>query len=106
MKQDKLVSCLGLLAGLVGFSIVGAILNGWALSVLWGWFVVPLFNLPQLTIIQAIGLAMVVGFLTKDYSPAKYKDMTLEERIGNLISITVFLPIMSIAMGWLVLQFV
>ncbi len=34
--------------------------GGWVLSVLWGWYVAPVFHLPLLLIGQAIGLNIVV----------------------------------------------
>ena len=43
--------------------------SGFTLSVLWGWFMLPLFGLPALSIAQAYGLMLVVrvakGFDTK-----------------------------------------
>lgn len=38
----------------------GAFWGGLTLSVLWGWFVVPVFGLPALGVAQAYGLALVV----------------------------------------------
>jgi hypothetical protein len=32
-----------------------AVFNGYALSILWGWFVVPTFGVPALTVVQAHG---------------------------------------------------
>lgn len=39
-------------------------LNGYVITKLWAWFIVPLFGLPLLNIPQAIGLDLVVTFLT------------------------------------------
>lgn len=46
---------------------LSAILNGFALKTLWGWFVVETFGLRNLTIPQALGITLVVGFLTHQY---------------------------------------
>jgi hypothetical protein len=40
------------------------VLNGYALSVLWGWFIVPAFNLNPLSIPIAIGIMMIVSYVT------------------------------------------
>ena len=41
------------------------ILNGYVLSVPWGWFVISLFSdMPRLSISAAIGLSIVVRFIT------------------------------------------
>ncbi|MCP3017986.1 hypothetical protein [Cupriavidus basilensis] len=39
------------------------ILKGWALSVVWAWFIVPTFALPALTIPQAIGISIVAALI-------------------------------------------
>jgi len=49
--------------------IIGAILlaplvvifNGYALSTMWAWFVVPEFDVPELKISEAIGISLIVG---------------------------------------------
>lgn len=51
--------------GIVLISALSYTWFGFALSVLWGWFMVPGLGLPPLSIGYATGVAMVVGFLTK-----------------------------------------
>lgn len=87
-----------------------AIVNGYVLSVLWGWFVVPALGLPPLTIPSAIGLAMVIGYLTHQYSPKdkiepedeeerkKQKKKELIDAISHIIS----RPISCLIVGWIV----
>ncbi len=52
---------------LVGAIIIGiillSILRGFVLSYLWQWFVVPL-GVPDITVVHAIGISMLVAFLT------------------------------------------
>lgn len=55
----------------IGLIAASSILNGWVLSILWGWFLVPIFGLPPLSIPQAIGVYLVVGFLTKQMDTTK-----------------------------------
>ncbi len=50
----------GVLAVTVVALVWGAFWGGLTLSVLWGWFVAPLFGLPALSIAQAYGLALVM----------------------------------------------
>ena len=38
----------------------GGYWSGLTLSILWGWFVVPAFSLPTLSLLQAYGLALVL----------------------------------------------
>jgi hypothetical protein len=79
------LSCLGL-TFLIPLVTVGLYaLNGWVLSLLWQWFVTTTFGLSPLTIPQAIGVAIVVGFLT-----SSYKDTKQEERKGLAVLVPVF----------------
>lgn len=75
-----------------------AMLNGWALSILWGWFVVPLFALPGLTVPQAIGLGLVSSLLAKQYIPSKGDD-----KASALVPFIT--PLCAIGFGWVVKLF-
>ena len=46
--------------------VLGAIMGGFVLSKLWVWFMVPIFDLNPLRIVEAIGLTFIVGYMTKD----------------------------------------
>lgn len=49
------------------FSAIGAIIfSGFTFSILWGWFVVPLFGLPALGIATALGVLLVATYATKN----------------------------------------
>ena len=52
------------------FGIPSIIWRGYVLTVLWGWFIAGLFGLPALGVAQAIGLCLVVSYLTVDFSSA------------------------------------
>ena len=92
--------------GFVPLMVVGAILNGYALSITWGWFMVPTFGLPELGIAQAIGIALVVGFLTK-HVPFSDMEKAKEpiQRLTNSVVHTLLRPLLVLGMGWVILQF-
>lgn len=52
----------------------GGFWTGLALSMLWGWFIVPVFGLPVLSIAQAYGIALVVACVASKSSPEKDQD--------------------------------
>ena len=58
---------------------VEMIWSGYALSVLWKWFVVPVFNFHPLSVVQATGISLVIGFLTHQY--IKNDDDSKEELV-------------------------
>ena len=64
---------LGYTTTIVIFMLINTIWSGYALSILWGWFIVPVFSIQEISIPTAIGVVLVVGFLTHQ-DPTKLKD--------------------------------
>lgn len=58
------IAILGVIAFIILTVTALTVLNGFVLSQMWAWFVVPLFGLPALTIPYAIGLSMVFSLFT------------------------------------------
>lgn len=45
-NESEGFGCVGTIT-LLGLGVVlGTVVNGWALSMLWGWFIVPIFEAP------------------------------------------------------------
>jgi hypothetical protein len=84
--------------------IISAILNGWALSILWEWFVVPIFNIQKISTLQAIGLSLIVGYFTATTQSKKKDDEKKELVISNLITLSLK-PLFAVFFGWIVVQF-
>ena len=74
--------------------------RGYAISVLWGWFVAPLFHLPTLTIASAYGLALVyMGFTNWDTPKAdtnKSAELAMVESVFRALAISGIL----LGIGW------
>ncbi|MCX7241547.1 MAG: hypothetical protein NTU86_14030 [Burkholderiales bacterium] len=88
-------------------AVLSAVANGWALSVLWGWFIAPTFALPHLSIPLAIGVIMTARLVNQpQYDGEKYKDKPLSEYVGIALGMTIIGPLTSVFLGWLVRQFV
>lgn len=81
---------------------VGTVLNGWALTYLWDWFVVPIFHLPHLSIAYAAGLGLVISYLTHQGDYAKEEDNAAMQRVVN----TLLQPPFAVGIGWVIHQFV
>jgi hypothetical protein len=93
-----LIFCLSLIitAGL-------SVWDGFVLMKLWAWFVVPMFHLPVLTIVAAVGLGLIVAFLTHQ-KPAD----TEENPMATLMisaTYSFFHAAMCLAVGWVVTLF-
>lgn len=68
------IAILGLFAFITLMIAAVSVVNGFILSTMWGWFIVPLFGLPALNIPAAIGISMVVSLFAYR-RPEKNKDM-------------------------------
>lgn len=74
-----------------------ALLRGWVIALLWEWYVTDYFGLPLLTIVEAVGLGILVTvFLSRMPS----KD---EEERGVVYTLTwvVASPLLALGFGWL-----
>jgi hypothetical protein len=84
------------------------IINGWVLSQLWKWFVEP-FGVPALSVPYAIGVSLIVGFLTHQRNTSRSTDdRDKGEKITSAVAeiLTSFtLPLITLGIGWIVSQF-
>lgn len=81
--------------------VVALLVNGFALKLLWGWFVVPTFGLPVLTFPIAIGIILVACIFTGAYNVA------LETEDGRLkiILASFLIPVYAVVVGFIVRLF-
>jgi len=101
-KDSKnLIGCLAGIIVLIMIPLI-AILQGWVLTVLWGWFIVPTFRAPELSIAVAIGLTLIVGMF-KDIN-IKNSEKSSEDRLVEAIA-TVLTPFVFLFLGWIVQLF-
>jgi len=89
-------------------TIIGGILaSAFVLSSLWEWFIVPTFGLNPLRIVEAIGLTVVVRFLT--YKKSDFKTEEEEKDFWVLVVKTlswiVFLNGFMLILGWIISKF-
>lgn len=84
---------------------VSALWRGAVLSILWNWFMVPYLQLPELATISAMGVSLVIAFLT--FQPPRTAAVITEqlsildqlERQGAAISMAVVQPLFMLALG-------
>lgn len=78
----------------------GGFWSGLALSTLWGWFVVPVFKLPELTIVQAYGLALVVQ-VAKGTTGKRDKSEGFLSAIAKGIWLPPAVSVLVLLVGWI-----
>jgi hypothetical protein len=91
--------------------VVIVLVRGWALMLLWGWFVRPTFEqLPRITLVQAAGLMLICELLTDRLARTMKEGPGEEISKSRAIQFLVFLlmevlgPLLMVATGW-VLRF-
>ena len=72
--------------------------QGWAMSTLWGWFVVPL-GLPIISVAEAAGLCLVASVLRMRRTGNSSSDR-FEAIAGSII-----FPLVSVVIGWIIKTF-
>ena len=98
---------LGYITAFIMFLVLSSVYSGYALSILWDWFVVPTLNLEPISIPIAIGLAIVVSYLTNHTdSTQENNGDTFSEILLNLIGRTLVKPTMALFIGWVVTFFI
>lgn len=95
------MAILNLFIGM-GVLIAGAIIaRAWVMTVIWGWFVVPAFHMPELTIATALGLTILVGMFTHHLQDKKEEKADIAQSI-----IKAFLqPLITLMFAWIVTWF-
>jgi hypothetical protein len=86
---------------LVAIIPIAAVWSGFVLSILWGWFAVPAFGLPPLSIPAAIGVSMIASYLTYQYG---LKSADGEDGGKSLLNV-LLRPLVALMVGWVVHQF-
>jgi len=85
------------LAGIFLLIPVLVIWRGYALSVLWGWFIAPLFGLPLLSILAAIGICIVSGLVRYRYNEAEHDGKSFKPLCMQFAN-----PAFALGVGWIV----
>lgn len=107
-ESDKVfLGCLGLIFYAASLFAISALMNGWALVKLWEWFIIPVFeSAPSFSMVQAIGISMVVSFLTKaNVTSSDNKDEGLSEKIITAYVTVIFTPVLAVFFGYIITLF-
>lgn len=86
-KEETMKSLLAA----VSLDILFILFQGWTLSLLWGWYIVPTFNIPDLSVVNAIGISILVGgclFVSiPDYRTSLEKSLSRSLNIVTVLGI-------------------
>ncbi len=87
--EEALVTVLLGGCAFLGLLIVVSLLGVWwsyCFSYVWGWFIVPVFKLPHLTLAQAYGLSLIASFFKKtDSEKVKWINLIVAGILGPAV---------------------
>lgn len=84
---------------------IATILDGYALSVLWRWFIVKQFALAPLTIPMALGIATMVRTIIQPPEHESDPDDSPGTRFAKLVGLVILRPLFTLAFAWVVTLF-
>ena len=92
---EKMFQIIGMFFSFLFLFIIACILEGFTLSNLWEWFVVPL-GLRPINVLHAIGICVLLDFITYHYY-----DYRKSEEIGVVSSLTYIIirPLIAMIVG-------
>jgi hypothetical protein len=96
--NDNTKTILKFLA-LLALTPIGIIWGAYALTVLWGWFVMPVFGLAPLGLAHAAGLAVLTSFVVR-HVPEKATSTS------HAVGVMLLHPLFALAIGWVITLFI
>ena len=103
LENVSLLAAFGTVIAVVAFVVIvvglAAILNGFTIMTLWGWFVVPFFGLPPMNIPLGIGMGLLTTYMTHQYSGGN------ERTTKDHLTAVVTKPLATLLIGWIVTFF-
>jgi multisubunit Na+/H+ antiporter MnhB subunit len=89
------------------FGIFPIFINGFVLEILWGWFAVPIFGLPQLAFIPACGIVVLINQAFKPVKAHHNKEEaeeTTSEVFASILNL-IITPSLLLFYGWILHYF-
>lgn len=102
IETAKTIGAISLFPVLIGTIVFGSIIRGWVLVKLWAWFVLPVFNLPKIHTMQAIGLMLFVSFVINHPSCPSIKKQSMMDIVARALGMSFIYPmlVLGIAAIW------
>lgn len=101
----KALAIFGGTVGYIAIRTLAVMWDGYVLTVLWGWFIVPTFGAPPLKIPAAIGLSIIVAFTAHQYTDCVQPERTFGERLARATTYSALVPACMLLVGWIVKAF-
>lgn len=77
-----------------------SIYNALVFSYLWGWFVIDIFNVPELSLLQTYGLLLIVSLLKLNKKDTEMQIEDIKNKVNVSEYTTYSLMFISISLVW------
>jgi uncharacterized protein YacL len=84
--------------------IITVLIGGFVFQTLWGWFIVPTFAMPQLTLIQAIGTSFFINYLKMNLAEKNDDEFSMEFVLKRLV-MSILIALFLLGFGWVITLF-
>lgn len=98
----KIMTVPAVIAILFVHCAVTLTLRGWALSIIWGWFIMPTFGIATPRIPYLLGLCLVAAVVTNGVAGKPIPKETKE----NYWWAGYLMPFFVLSVGWIIKQFI
>ena len=84
--------------------LISPIINGFVITKLWLWFIVPTFEADPLRLVEAIGLMFLINYIKAKRDKEADKDKFCEQFATNMIYL-ILMAGFALLSGWIVQMF-
>jgi len=84
--------------------LISPIINGFVITKLWLWFIVPTFEADPLRLVEAIGLMFLINYIKAKRDKEADKDKFWEQFATNMIYL-ILMAGFALLSGWIVQMF-
>lgn len=105
-RKGKMMIAFTVAMAMLGVVAAGTMWSGFVLSILWGWFFVPALGAPVLSVPSAIGISLVVSYMTHQYIRTNKSDSDGWGGVVESVAYVVIKPAFALLTGWIVKQWI
>ena len=86
---------------------VAVFTHGYTISTLWSWFIVPLLDVPEISILQAAAIMVFVNyFVAKPDIDLLSSKLSLTHYMARLLNNVITKPLVSLLAGWILKELI
>lgn len=103
--MTALLVVIGTMVMVLITGVLGTVLNGWVLTLLWQWFIVPTFGLAPLALVPAIGVSLVAHYITNQFRDVQEVERSPWGKFGVALLHSFGYPLIALGIGAVVRMF-